>query len=59
MGHTANSHSPGSEKKILAVYKEGKSFKETKTYKTETTEHHKVIMIGAFVQYETVSLLLI
>lgn len=60
MGHAANSHSPGSEKKnILAVYREGKSFKESKTYKIENREHHKVTMIGVFVQYETESLLLI
>lgn len=59
MGHAANSHSPGREKKKLAVYREGKSVKETKTYKTGNTEHHKVTMIGVFVQYETASLLLI
>lgn len=60
MGHTANSHSPGSEEKnknILAVYKEEESFKETKTYKTENAEHFKVTLIGVFVQYETASLL--
>lgn len=59
MGHAANSHSPGSGKKILAVYRGGKSFKETKTYKMEHLEHHKVSVIGVFEQYKTTSLLLI
>ncbi len=59
MGHTANSHSRGREEKILAEYREGKSFKETKTYKIETTEPHKVTMISVFVQYGTASFLLI
>lgn len=43
----------------MAVYREGKSFKETKTYKIETTEPHKVTVMGVSVQYETASLLLI
>lgn len=58
MGHTANSHSQGSEKKYIGCVQGRKSFKETKTRKTENTEHHKVTMIGVFVQYETASLLL-
>lgn len=46
MGHTANSQSRERKKNKLAVYRKGKSFKETKTHKTENTEHHKVTVIG-------------
>lgn len=59
MGHAANSYSLGSERKLLAVYREEKSSKETKTYKIENTDHHKVIMLGVFVQHTAASLLII
>lgn len=35
-------------KSLLAVYGQEKTFKETKTYKMENTEHRKVAMIGIF-----------